>query len=200
MKWYWLANWNSTSVLYCGQTRIEPVGAAEEILFDGHDLADGAVVDPLDRFLIAGLVPAVQAGHHAEPLLLGELAGRRDHVDSGRVDGVRLFHEHVLAGLDRGQHVHGVELGGAGDEHHVDRLDHLAIAVQPGEAMGVVDLHLLRFLLLEHFPPALHAVGEDVGHGHQPHARVDVHGLTAAPGQRLPQPTMPMLMMSLPAA
>ena len=153
------------------------VGAAEEVLFDGHDLADRPVVNPPHRFLVAGLVPAVQAGHHAEPFLLGQLAGGRDHVHAGRVDGVRLFHEHVLAGLDRRQHVHGVELGGAGDEHHVERFDHLAIAVQPGEAMGVVDLHLLGLLLLEHLAPALHAVGEDVGHGHQPHARIAIHGL-----------------------
>ncbi len=99
-KWYWLLNW------YCDLVLVrlavaEPVRPAEKVLLDGHDIADGPVVDAFHGLQIAGLVSAMQAGHDAQFLLFGQLAGGRDLADAHRVDGVRLFHEHVLAGLDR---------------------------------------------------------------------------------------------------
>ena len=48
--------------------------------------------------------------------------------------------------------------------------------------MVVVHLDLVGLLLLEHLAPTLHAVGEDVGHGHQPHAGIDAHGIDRRPG------------------
>ena len=103
-------------------------------------------------------------------------------ANAHRIDGVRLLHEHVLAGLDGRPQIHGVILRRTGDQHHVDALDHVLVAVQAGEAVGVVHLDLVGLLLLEHLAPALHAVGEDVGHGHQPHARIDVHGVDGRAG------------------
>ena len=118
-----------------------------------------------------------------------------------RIDGVRLFDEHVLAGLDRRAEIDGVVLRRAGDQHHVAALDHVLVAVQAGKAVGVVHLDLVRLLLLEHV-----LAGSGCGRGRcRPWPPAGRRGsafmaLTAAPGPRLPQPTRPMRITSLPAA
>ena len=54
----------------CGsRCRAVPVGPQE------HELADGAVVDPLDGFDVVGRVAALEADAHLEALLLGQLVG-----------------------------------------------------------------------------------------------------------------------------
>ena len=55
-----------------------------------------------------------------------------------RVDAVRLLHEHMLARLDGRHRVERMELGRVGNQHHVRGLDHVLVAVEPGEAMRVV--------------------------------------------------------------
>ena len=54
---------------------------------------------------IALLVAALRAGDDGQPLLRGQLGGGDDRADADRVDGHRLLHEDVLAGLDRGLQV-----------------------------------------------------------------------------------------------
>ncbi len=161
---------------------METVGTAEPGLLHGHDVADRAVVDSFDGLSIAGMIAALQPGHDAQLLLLGQGASGCDLANADRIEGMRLFHEGVLAGLDGRPEVDGMIFGRTGDEHHVHALDHVTVRVQAGKAVSIVNLDLLRFLLLEHLPPALHPIGEDVGQGHQPHAAVDVHGVDGRAG------------------
>ena len=105
-----------------GSARVEHVGRPQPGLLDGDDVADGAVVHALDGLAVGRPEAALQAGEHAQVLLLRQFAGGLHHLDARRVDGVRLLDEDVLARLDRGHHVHGVELGGAGDDHGVARI------------------------------------------------------------------------------
>ena len=69
---------------------------------------------------IVGLVTTLGTGHDRQPLLLGDFAGGDDLPTTGRVDRDGLFHEHVLAGLDRGLEVHRAEVRRRGDDHHFD--------------------------------------------------------------------------------
>ena len=48
--------------------------------------------------------------------------------------------------------------------------------------MVVVHLDLAGLLRFEGFSSILHAVGEDVGHGHQSHTGIDAHGVDRGPG------------------
>ena len=78
--------------------------------------------------------------------------------------------------------MHGMEMRSGGNQHHVDvALDQFLVGVEAEEAMLVVDRHLLGVQLLQ--PPAgpLQAIGEDVGHGHQPHVLAGVHGVGGRP-------------------
>ena len=82
---------------------------------------------------------------------------------------MRLLHEDVLAGADAGLGVHRVELRRAGDQHHVDALDHLLVAVEAGEEMVLVGDDLAGPILLEPVILGLQAIGENVAHGGQFH-------------------------------
>ena len=103
-------------------------------------------MDPFDGLLVSRVVAALQPRHDAQALLLGQFAGGRDLAHADRIDGVRLLDEHVLAGLDGRAEIHGMILRRAGDQHHVGALDHVLVAVQAGEAVGVVHLDLVRLL------------------------------------------------------
>ena len=126
---------------------------------------------------IGRIVPAVEARHNAQFLLLGQLAGGGKLAHADRIDGVRLLDEDVLAGLDRGPQIDAVILRRAGHQHDVAALDHVLVAVEADKTMGVVHLDLVRLLLLEHVAPALQTVGKNVGQGHQPNAGVGRHGV-----------------------
>ena len=65
-------------VLELAELRSRPtaVGRAEEHGLDGHDVADRAVVDPLDLLLVGEAVAALVAGHDGDVLLLGHVAQR----------------------------------------------------------------------------------------------------------------------------
>ena len=101
-------------VLHFGLARLAgPVPDARGVEVDRQVLhvADGAVVDALDRFPVAGQVPEVMADGHGQLLLLRLLAGGKDLADAGGIDGDRLLHEHVLAGLHGGLELGGPEAG-----------------------------------------------------------------------------------------
>ena len=138
-------------------------------------------MDAFDGLLKTSLEPAVQPGHDAQLLLFGQLAGDRNLPNADRVDGVRLFHEHVLARLHRLAEIHGVVLGRAGNQHDIGALDHVPIPVQAGKTVSVIHLDLVRLLFFEQFAAATGTIGEDVGHGHKSHAGVRVHGVQRRP-------------------
>ena len=147
-----------------GRARIQHVGRAQEVLLDGDDFADGSVVDALDGFAVAGVVAALQARHDREPFLTSRLARFADHLDAGRVDGVRLFDEHVLAGLDRGLHMQRVELGGVGNQHDVAALDDLLVSVETGETVVVIHRHLFGLPLFQFAELLLYPLHQHVAH------------------------------------
>ena len=124
------------------------VRTALEVLFEGHDLADRSLVDAPHHLSKRRHVSALESGKNADFLLLRQLRSDGDLADTHRIDGVGLLDENVLAGLDRRQQVHGVVLRRTGDQHHVNALDHVLVAVQAPEAMGFVYLHLFGLLFL----------------------------------------------------
>src|SRR5690606_1029161 len=74
-----------------------PHATAVPIHLSGDNVADGAVLDALDRVAIYRLVAALQTHHHIEALPLG-LFGRRQHLAHARdIDRYGFLHENVLA-------------------------------------------------------------------------------------------------------
>ena len=112
-----------------------------------EDVADRAVLQPLDRFEVARVVAALQADADHEVLLLGLFVGGQDAADAGRVDGDRLLHEDVLAGFDGGFEVDRAEAGRRGEDHQVGAaVDRLLVGVEADELPlgGHVDLAILE--------------------------------------------------------
>ena len=79
LKWYQFWNWYCIS-FQSGLALAEHVGPAEVGLLDGDDLADRAVVDPLDRFADAQVVAPAEARNEAQVLLLGLFGGGHRHL------------------------------------------------------------------------------------------------------------------------
>ena len=163
----------------------EDVRSAKVGHFDGDDLADRPVLDPLDGLADARIVAPTEAGNEAQVLLSGLLGGGHRQLHAGHVDAVRLLAEDVLAGVYGRLEHHGVEVRGAGDQHHVHAaLDQLLVGVEADETMIVVDGHLLGIRLLKQPAAVLEMIGEDVGHCDQPDVFAGVHGVggrSAAP-------------------
>ena len=82
-------------------------------------------------------------------MLLARSAAFLHRLHAGRVDAVRLFDEHMLAGLDRRQGVQRMELGGVGDQDDVRGLDDVLVGVEAGEAVVVIRHDLVGLSLLE---------------------------------------------------
>ena len=122
--------------------------------------------------MVAGVVAALQADDHLEPLLVGQLVGLHQHVEAGGVDAAGLFHEDVLAGLDGVFVVGGAEAGRRGLDDHVHAaVDRLLVGVQADEDLLRRDVGLalpLNFRFKRSAAPLALAL-EGVGHGHDLH-------------------------------
>ena len=122
---------------------VAPEAALVPIHLSAQDFADRAVVDPLDRRDVLGLMPALRADADAKALLFREFIRREHGPDAGRVDRDRLLGEDVLARVDGGRQVCRPETGWRGEDDVVDvgRQDFL-VGVEAGERPVVGDLVL----------------------------------------------------------
>ena len=163
----------------------------------------GAVVDALHRLALGVVVAVAEAGAEAEVLLLGELGGLDHRRDAGDVHRDRLLAEDVLAGLDRGAEVQRPEARRRAEQHHVDALEELLVAVEAVETAVRGDVDLggdvadldLRFVRLasRRSMKASH-MATSLTFGSARRASL------AAPVPRPPQPTSPTRSVSSPAA
>ena len=126
-----------------------------------------AVLDPLHRLDVAGLVPALGAGDDRQVLLLRLLGGGQDLADAGAVDGDGLLAEDVLAGLDGVLQVLRAEARRGGQDDQVAAVDHLLEGVEAVEAAVLVDVELVLVLavVLEAVVAVVDPVLEDVAEG-----------------------------------
>ena len=95
--------------------------AAVPVAAERDEIADFAVVDALDRFLVRALMAALQADADFEVLLLRFFGGGKNAADAGRIGGDRLFHEHMLAGVHGIFEVQRAIAGRAGDDDDIAR-------------------------------------------------------------------------------
>ena len=124
-------------------------------------------MDLLDAAEVAGLVAALQADAHLQALFVGQLVGLHEHAEAGGVGAAGLFHEDVLAGLDRRLVVRGAEARRRGQDHHVDAaVDGLLVGVQADEHAVLRNVRLFRKVLFEMAASTLGPVLEGVGEGH----------------------------------
>ena len=156
-----------------------PERAGEVVLLDGDDVADRAVLNPLDRFADAQVVAPAEAGDDGQVLLLGLFARLQHAAHARRIDGDRLLAEDVLAGVDRGLQVQRAEVGRRAEQHDVDVAFHdLLVAVEAGERRVVGDAELLAEL--PRAGPAcdlVDPVGKQVAHHRQAVVRIGLHGV-----------------------
>ena len=139
------------------------------------DLADGAVLDALDRLVVFALVPPLRAGHDAEVFLPGEFPSLDDHAHAVSIHGRRFFHEDMFARLDGRLEVHGTEVrrGGKDDIVHIGQGNQLFVRVEPCEAMIVAEVH---FQGLELFATTVHAIRKNIGQRHNLNIRLGGFG------------------------
>jgi len=99
-------------------TLLDPEVAHVPVALGGDDVADLAVVDPLQHLDVARLVAPLGAGDDGEVLLCGQVGGGDDRADADGIDRDRfLLHEDVLARLTAALKVAGRPgAGGAGDD------------------------------------------------------------------------------------
>ena len=133
--------------LGAGDARI-PHAAAVPVDAHRDDLADRAVVNPPQGFQVRSLMVALQADTNLQLLFLGDLVGLQHLPDTGGIDGHRLFHEDVLAGLHGVFEMDRTEAGRRGEDDQIDAaVDHLLVGVKPGEDLLGHDLHAVALFL-----------------------------------------------------
>ena len=103
----------------------------------GHNVADGAVVDALHRLALGVFVAITEAGHNRQILLLRFTARFEDGANAGRVDGYGLFAEDVFAGGDGGLEMCRPKVRRRAEQHHVANGDDVLIRVEAGEQLHV---------------------------------------------------------------
>ena len=164
-------SWKSSSDL-AGPLVTGVRGAVHAIDPQRVDVADGAVVDSLDRPPGGPAeVPPHEAGGDLEVLLLRELRGGQQPAVGRGVDGERLLHEDVDALLDRVLEVQRAEGGRGGQHDHVagaETVDRLPVGVEAQElplGRHVQTVLELWQLLGEVLEAALNLVSKEVGHG-----------------------------------
>ena len=132
--------------------------AAHAVGPQGDDVADLAVLDPLEQFLPAPAVADHQAHADLEILLLG-LLGQLEHLPRGRaVHGDRLLHEDVQALLDGVGEMHPAERRRRGEDGHVAGLQAihgLLVAVEAEEPAFLRHVQPVGGLLAEVLVAAL---------------------------------------------
>ena len=89
----------------------DPEVALVPVALAADELADRAVVDALHELEVPRLMAALRARDDGQALLRGQLGRGDDRADADRIDGDRLLHEDVLAGLDGGLEVDRPEAG-----------------------------------------------------------------------------------------
>src|ERR1051326_6901132 len=175
-----------------GLARPHPQAALVPEHFRRHATTDPPVVAPPQGGPIAAIGPPLGARDEREPLLRRELGGGHDRAHALRVHGDRLFHEHVLPGVDGGRELTRPERGRRGEQHQVRvALEHFAVRVEPHEALGILDfdLRLERGIFGRHggqaLPTLREVVGEEIAQRHEldvfARREAVLHGGGAAP-------------------
>src|SRR5262249_13198331 len=98
-----------SDVAHAGLAVALPQDALVPVAAPGDDIADLAVVQPLDRLDIGELVAALRAGRDAQLLLQRVLVGFEHLADAGAVHADGLFGKDVLARRHRRLQVVGPE-------------------------------------------------------------------------------------------
>ena len=139
-----------------------PDAAAVPVNLAADDVADHALANLGQGLAVVGLVAPLEADHHLELLLIGQLGGLEAEPGAVAIHANRLLHEDVLAGLHGTAEVKRTESGGRGEDHQVAGVDHPLVALEPVVAavLRTVDLVLH---LVERSHRAVDAPLEGVG-------------------------------------
>ncbi len=160
-------------VFHFGLLRLAPLhphAVAVPIDAHGGDVADRAVLKPLDGFEIAGIVMPLQADADFQVLLLRFFRGFQNAANAVGVGRDRLFHEHVLVGLDRGVEMDRAEAGRSCDDDHVDAgIDRFLISVEADESLVFRHVDAISVSFFQMIVTAFEPILERVGHGDQLH-------------------------------
>src|SRR5262249_145972 len=146
-----------------------PIPEAALVPEDAHrlDVAEGAVVDTLHRFLVTGLITALGAGDDVEVVAIGRLVRLEAHASAGAVDADRLLGEDLLPRPDRSLQMRRPEARRRREDDQVAILDHALIRIEPNEDPfgGDVDLVAELGVVAEIVQHSIGAIAEGVADG-----------------------------------
>ena len=147
-----------------------------------QDIAVLAVMDLLDAADIARIMTPLQSDNDLQPLLIGQLIGRHQLVETGRIDAAGLLHEDMLAGLDCIFIMCGPKAWRSGlDDHVHTAVDCLLIGVQSNKDVVGRDVCLVLELLIQTVCGPLGTALEGVGHGDDLHVLVGGEAVFGSP-------------------
>ncbi len=150
---------------------LERIGVVIDV--EGDKVADGPVVNPLDRLAFGRFIAIAQSRHEREALLLGFFARLQNAAHARSIDGDRLLDEGVLARGDDRLQVLGPKVRRRGENHDVDAaVDHLLVGVEADEAVVVGDGDPLAKLHAQVVQARLHPIGKRIAQGREFEVRV----------------------------
>lgn len=123
-------------------SRVVPYTVIVPVTTQQVDITDCTFTQTTDRFTIGSFVTALQANLNQKVLFLGNLVGLQHASNPRCVDGNRLFHKDVFAGLDCLFEMKGAEAGRCcqDDQFNVIALDQPFVGIVAQELVLVRDL------------------------------------------------------------
>ena len=169
-------------VLHLGHARFAraiPDSATIPIGPQERQVTERAVVNAFDCLHVAGLVAALEADAHSQPLFVRQFVGLDEHVIAGCIDAAGLFHEHMLAGFDGGRVLRGFKAGRRGDDHHVGAaVDGIDVRLQADKDAIGGQIHAgFEITVAQPLGRAFRIRLEGVGHGDDPCRFVSLHAV-----------------------
>ena len=105
---------------------------------DADDVADGAVVEALEKGAPLFAVAVAESAEHRDALRFRQLRGLEEVLHPGDVRGTGLLDEGVDPSINRGLEMGGTEAWRRREQDHVDsRIDHLFVGIDPVENASV---------------------------------------------------------------
>jgi len=148
---------------------IHPQAAHVPVAAGGDGAAQLTAVDPLHHALVTRFVAALGAGHHTQALGIGRVGRGEDRAHAGRIHGHGLLHEDLLGGLDGGGEMRRPEVGGRGQDDHVNLAGHEPLVGVEADVAPLVGDRAALAGRAEAHAARLQPVREDVGQGHDAH-------------------------------
>jgi len=161
---------------------IEPGRLAVPIAAHGYDVANGAVVEPLEGLAIAFVIMPLQTDDYLKPFLFGFRSRGHEAPDAGGIGGDGFFGENIFALLDRFLELHGTKTGRRSQDDYIGQSDGLFIGVETDKLAIGRHVHFFLMDSAEIIEAAFEFIFEGIRHGHELDGAFRFEGLVGGAG------------------